>query len=160
MTFFETTKTPKSIADCVEIDATAQELMTWAKNIRRIGEIISVILFLMAAVACGVDAYKTLKDTSYSSSITGPILAVCGLIVYATFGIISLHLGGKACMVQNTKVAAMIAVYKTGEELPIIGKCAFCGKTDVPLVRKQPKDDGTEEPACSECAEEWDKEHQ
>ena len=180
MTFFENTKTPKSIADCVAIDPTAGSLSAWATRLKLIAKI---VFFLFAGV-CGFLLFVSLivffddEEMAGIIAITAGSIIASGFLEYSILWTLATLIQALACLVQNTKVSAMVAIYKTGEELPepTVTKvqptlssnsspisepkndppqpamCALCGKTDVPLTRQRIYGTGGWGDVCEECA--------
>ncbi|MBR4868375.1 MAG: hypothetical protein IKU10_04390 [Clostridia bacterium] len=145
MTFFENTKTPKSMADCVAIDPTAGSLSAWATRLKLIAKI---IFFLFAGISVfllfiSLIVFFDDEDMAGIIAITAGSIVVSGFLEYSILWTLATLIQALACLVQNTKVTAMVAIYQTGEELPKETQVATPPKKPKPQPKPQPepKDD-------------------
>ena len=122
MTFFENTKTPKSMADCVAIDSTAEFLSRWSKTLKTIGKFFCGFGLVTAIILLLIGLFTLMETDALAIiilSLAGGVL-LTGLFVFLTLNAFATLIQALACLVQNSKVSAMVAIYQTGEELPKI----------------------------------------
>ena len=157
-----TTKTvPKTLNECIQIDAVSENLWIWSERLERWGRILFYVLIIVGIIATCVTASETqeLLDEVYNDvspfelaqagieipSVSDVVIdslwkwGLYAFLEYCAYHVLALLIGALASITQNTIISANIAVFQANASAPA---AATSQPTNTPLgVRTIIEDD-------------------
>ncbi len=119
---------PSSLQECVKEDKHAKDLMKWAKGIEKFGYGLLIALLVFGIIFSFKDSmqpvlYESLYERYHRMKFNfgAFMLNICvwigfSFVEYYTFNFIAALLEALATIVQNTKISALVSLYKASKE--------------------------------------------
>ena len=118
----EKREVPKSFDDCLKPDNVSSNLWVWGQRIETFGKIIFVLL-IIAGLIISIAISVTKKEATYSWQSDKTVFeyktffqsllryAIYAFVEYITYHVLALLICSLASIVQNTRIAADVALY-------------------------------------------------
>ncbi len=114
----EKKRIPKTIAECIEPNATVVELNNWANKIETWG---NILFWFVAAIGAIVTVIVCVNASNWEDFLTSFLVlafatVMCVIVEYGLFHFIALRLSALASITQNTAVSANVALFQAMKE--------------------------------------------
>ncbi len=120
---------PKSFDDCLKPDSVASKLWEWAERLELLGKILMIIILALGIFTSVVNGFSSVENEVFGSFsvsiidfdwvsfvITLLYGALCAFVEYLIYNVLVLIVGSLASIVQNTKIAADVALFNSGKD--------------------------------------------
>ena len=122
---------PKTLKECCQTGSLAADLMAWYGRIQSLGSILMIVLIIAGLIVSIAGSYSTQvvthgyyytytdTETTFSWTVFFTSIATWTLYIlmeYVAYNVLSLLLASLSAIVENTSIAANVALYTASKE--------------------------------------------